>query len=131
MARPAALPDEPLPDQPCRIEGAHEGGFAAAVATRFEDAQGAGAILAPPGVEAVVYPVGDELILAGRETEPPPTAKWPFRQVATLAFDPSEIARFGDESFEECCAALRELLQRIEALLPALAAGGFAEGHAA
>jgi hypothetical protein len=118
--------------EPCGIDGAHEGGFAAAITARFEDAREAGAILAPPGVEAHIYPLGYEaLILAVRETQLPPTARWPLRQVATFAFDPGEVAGFGDESFEACCTALRELLRRAEALLPALAAVGAAEGHAA
>jgi hypothetical protein len=118
--------------EPCGFDNHHEGGFAAAVAARFADAWEAGAILAPPEVTAVLYPLGSRaLILALRENQLPPTVRWPLRQVATVSFDVDEIACFGDESFGECCNALRELLRRAEALVPALAAMCAVEDRAA
>jgi hypothetical protein len=101
----------------------HEGGPAAAVASRFADALAAGAVLAPPGVEPALYPIGrGSLVLGIREHHLPEGAGWPLRQVATLPFEVEEVACPADETFAECCAAIRELLRRAEALLPGLAA---------
>lgn len=101
----------------------HEGGPAAAVASRFADALAARAVLAPPGVEPALYPVGcGSLVLAIRERRPPEGMGWPPRQVATFSFEVGEVACPADETFAECCKAIRELLRRAEALLPALAA---------
>jgi hypothetical protein len=92
--------------EPCGFDSRHQGGFAAAVAARFAEAWEAGAILAPPEVRAVLYRLDSSaMILALRETELPPTVRWPLRQVATVSFDVDEVACFGDESFGECCSA--------------------------
>ncbi|HEX8959847.1 MAG TPA: hypothetical protein VF770_08495 [Solirubrobacterales bacterium] len=108
--------------------GEHEHGHAAAIASRFRDAEEAGAIYGPPEIEVVPYAVDHEtLILAIRERELPRGLPWPLRQVATLSFEASEIASFGDASFEACRAGLAELLERANALLPHLAAIGAAE----
>ena len=118
--------------EPYGFGGQYEGGFAAAVVARFDDAWESGAILAPPGVTAVLYSLDPTtLILALRETELPPTLRWPLRQVATFSFEVDEIACFGDESFTECCSALQELLRRADALLPDLAALCSTEDEAA
>lgn len=109
--------------EPCGFDNRHPGGFAVAVAARFADAWESGAILTPPGVTVSLYPLGfSALILALRENDLPRAVEWPLRQVSTVSFDVDEVACFGDESFEECCSTLRELLRRADRLLPALAA---------
>lgn len=118
--------------EPCGFDSRHPGGFAVAVAARFADAWDSGAILAPPGVTGSLYPLGSNaLILALREEELPLSVEWPLRQVAMVSFDVDEVACFGDESYGECCSALRELLRRADRLLPALAAIGSCEQRAA
>jgi hypothetical protein len=103
----------------------HPGGPAAALAARFADAVQAGAVLAPTGVKAVLYPVGrGSLVLAVRPRE---RASRPPRQVASFSFAVEEVACPADETFRECCEAIRELLRRAEALLPGLAAMAGAE----
>ena len=107
-------------------------GFAAAIAERFEDAVDSEAILGPPGVEAALYPVGPDLLIAAvREREPVDPAL-PLRQLASFCFEAREVACHGDERFEECCAGIETVLARAGALLPSLAALQAGElGHAA
>jgi hypothetical protein len=62
------------------------------------------------------------MIIAVRERHLPEGVKWPLRQLATFSFDVDEVACLGDERFSECCAAIRELVRRGNALLPELAA---------
>lgn len=105
------------------IDPRDEDGFGRAIASRFADAEEAGAIDGPEGVEVVLYPVASEcLIVTVRELKIPHEVPWPLRQVATLSFDPDEVACRGDETFAECCRAIRELLRRADALLPGLRA---------
>jgi hypothetical protein len=100
-----------------------EDGPAAAVSSRFADARAAGAIDGPEDTVVNVYPVRAEgLIVAVREAELPAAMRWPMRQVATFGFEVEEVARHGDASFEGCCDALAELLDRAGRLLPELQA---------
>lgn len=104
------------------IESHHEGGFCAAVASRFRDAVEGGAIDGLPGVEPIIYAVRpDSLILAVRDASLPLGSEWPLAQVASHAFEVDEVACFGDETYTECCAAIRELVRRANRLLPPLA----------
>jgi hypothetical protein len=100
-----------------------EQGLSGALVRRFADAGEAGALLGPPGVTAVLYPLAhDGLILALREQRFPVDVRWPLRQVSTFCFEAREVACPHDESFAECCKALRELLARADLLLPAFSA---------
>lgn len=110
-------------DERFGINSAHEEGFARAILDRFNDAGEAGAIHGPDDFEAMLYaPAIDSLLVAVRERTLPESLRWPLRQLASFSFETSEVAVFGDESFEECCAAIEELLDRANALLPSLAA---------
>jgi hypothetical protein len=105
------------------IDPCDEDGLGRAIANRFNDAEEAGAIDGPVGVRVVLYPVAEEcLIVTVRERKVPHEVPWPLRQVATFSFDPEEVACRGDETFAECCRAIRELLRRADALLPGLRA---------
>lgn len=110
-------------DDPLGLDRHDEGGLSGAVVRRFADAEEAGAILGPPGVTAVLYPLAhDGLILALREKRFPDGVRWPLRQVSTFCFEAREVACPHDETFAECCKALRELLARADLLLPPLSA---------
>ena len=110
------------------IDSEDERGFAAAVATRFADAKQAGAIGGPAELEVMVYATNPHgLIVALRERELPNDRRLPLRQLATYSFDADEVACYGDERFEECCAAINELLDRANALLPSFTAMRAAE----
>jgi hypothetical protein len=105
----------------------HERGFAHAVRERFDDACDAGAILCPANIRVGLHALSPiALMVVVREREMPDTVKWPLRQLATVAFDVDEVGGYGDDSFAECCATIRELLRRADALLPALAMLGAA-----
>jgi hypothetical protein len=105
------------------IDSDDERGFAAAVATRFADAKQAEAIRGPAELEVMVYAINPHgLIVALRERELPSERRLPLRQLATYSFDADEVACYGDERFEECCAAINELLDRANALLPSFLA---------
>lgn len=110
-------------DDPFGLDRHDEEGLSGALVRRFADAAEAGAILGPPEVTAVLYPLAhDGLILALRERRFPEDVRWPLRQASTFCFEAREVACLHDESFAECCKALRELLARADRLLPALAA---------
>lgn len=105
------------------IDSDDDRGFAAAVSTRFDDAKQAEAILGPEELEVMVYAINPHgLIVAVRERELPSDFRLPLRQLATFSFDATEVACYGDESFEECCAAINELLDRANDLLPSFMA---------
>jgi hypothetical protein len=104
------------------FDGSNELGFAAAIAERFEDAVDSDAILGPPGVEAALYPVGRDLLIAAVREREPVDSEVPLRQLASFCFEAREVARYGDERFEECCAGIEAVLARAGALLPSLAA---------
>jgi hypothetical protein len=94
--------------------------FGEAIVARFEEAERAKAILGPPGVQPVLYPIArDWLIAAVRERS---CEESPRRQIATRSFDAFEVACPGDERFEECCAGIEAVLERADALLPAFRA---------
>lgn len=94
--------------------------FGETIAARFDEAERAHAILGPPGVQAVLYPVArDWLIAAVRERS---SDESPARQLATRSFEAFEVACHGDERFEECCAGIEAVLERASALLPSFAA---------
>jgi hypothetical protein len=108
--------------EPVGIESGCEGGIATALERRFHDAREAGAISGPPGVEAIVYGLGASVIVAVREIELPREAPVALRQLATYAFEAKYVVDHSDESFEEACAAIEELLGRASALLPSFEA---------
>jgi hypothetical protein len=94
--------------------------FGEAIAARFDDAERADAILGPPAVRPVLYPVaGDWLIATVRERS---CEESPQHQLATRSFDAFEVACHGDERFEECCVGIEAVLDRATALLPSFAA---------
>jgi hypothetical protein len=112
------------------FESSDERGFAAAVASRFDDAHEAAAIRGPSNLEVIVYAHRDEtLIVAVRERELPSYLKEPLRQLASFSFDATDVARFGDDRFEECCAGITALLERANQLLPSFALLCEAEGR--
>lgn len=94
-----------------------EGGVAAALSSRLDDAREAGAIIGPPGLELIAYAVGDSVIVAVREEEPPWGLPVALRQLATYSFETKYVFNPEDESFEEACEAIEELLGRASALL--------------
>jgi len=104
------------------IDAYCEGGVALALSRRFGDAREAGAISGPPGIEMIVYGIEDSLIVALREEELPIELPVPMRQLATISFETKYVFNAADESFEEACAAIEELLARASALLPSFAA---------
>jgi hypothetical protein len=104
------------------IDGYCEGGVAMALTRRFGDAREAGAIIGPPGVEVIVYGIEDSLIVALREEELPIELPVAMRQLATISFETKHVLNSADQSFEEACAAIEELLARASALLPSFAA---------
>lgn len=95
-----------------------EGAAASALTRRFEDAREAGAISCPPGIEMIVYGIEDSLIVALREEELPIELPVAMRQLASISFETKYVFNAADESFEEACAAIEELLARASALLP-------------
>ena len=99
-----------------------EGGVALALTRRFGDAREAAAISCPSGVEVIVYGIEDSLIVALREEELPIGLPVAMRQLASISFETKHILNAADESFEEACAAIEELLARASALLPSFAA---------
>lgn len=103
------------------FDSSDELGFAAAIAGRFEDAVDSDAILGPPGIEAALYPVGPDLLIAAVREREPVNPELPLRQLASFCFEAREIACYGDERFEECCAGIEAVLARAGALLPSLA----------
>lgn len=104
------------------IDAYCEGGVALALTRRFGDARAAGAISCPTGIEAIVYGIEDSLIVALREEELPIELPVPMRQLATISFETKNILDAADQSFEEACAAIEEMLARASALLPSFAA---------
>jgi len=104
------------------IDGYCDGGVALALTRRFADAREAGAIRCPPGIEVIVYGIEDSLIVALREEELPIGLPVAMRQLATISFETKHILNAADESFEEVCAAIEELLARASVLLPSFAA---------
>jgi hypothetical protein len=109
--------------EPWGFDSSDERGFAAAIASRFHDALDAKAIIGPSELQPIVYAIAsDSLIVALREGELPNHLAFPLRQVATYSFETSAVACPGDQSFEECCCGLLELLDQANALLPSFAA---------
>lgn len=105
------------------FDSAYEGGFARGVASRFRDAEEAGAIVGPGELEVVLYALDSEsLIVAVRERELPRYLDAPMRQLATYSFDATDVVSYGDDSFKECCNGIAALLERANELLPSLAA---------
>jgi hypothetical protein len=105
------------------FDSAYEGGFARGIASRFRDAEEAGAIVGPGELEVVLYALDAEsLILAVRERELPHHLNTPMRQLATYSFDATDVVSYGDDSFEECCNGIAAILERANELLPSLAA---------
>lgn len=101
------------------FDSSDERGFAAAIASRFYDAHEAGAVRGPSELEAIVYPLAaDSLIVSVRERELPHHLREPLRQLASFSFEATDIARLGDEGFEECRAGIAALLERANQLLP-------------
>ena len=116
-------------DELLGIDEEHEGGLAVAIARRARQAEDAGAILGPPDLEVVVYPIdGDVLIVAVREREVS-AASVRLRQVASYSLDAGDVACPLDHSFDECCAAIARLLEEANGLLPSLAALRDGEGR--
>lgn len=109
-------------DELLGIDSSFEGGIARALESRFYDAHEAGVIVGPPGVEAIVYSLGDSLIVAVREVDPPRNLPVALRQLATYSFETKYVIDHRDGSFEEACAAIEELLARASALLPSFVA---------
>lgn len=99
-----------------------ESGFAAAIECRFCDAGEAEAIVAPPGLEVIVYALSDSLIVAVREVEVPVRLPVNLRQLATISFETKYVADSGNDSFEEACAVIEALFERASALLPSFRA---------
>lgn len=99
-----------------------EGGAAAALSHRFHDAHDARAITGPPGVEVIVYALDDSVIVAVREEELPSHLPVALRQLASYSFETKYVLNSEHESFEEACAAIEELLNRANELLPSFAA---------
>jgi hypothetical protein len=109
-------------EEPFGFDSSDERGFAAAIASRFDDAHEAGAIGGPSDLEVIVYALAAEsLIVAVRERELPSHLKKSLRQLATFSFDATDVACFGDDRFEECCAGIAALLERANQLLPSFA----------
>jgi hypothetical protein len=108
-------------------------GRSAAVASRFADAQAAGAIRGPADARVVLYPLGPRALMVAVRESPAPAdyVDWPCRQLATYAFDADEIAPPGDACFGTCLDGLGELLERANALLEDLDALRGAEAAAA
>jgi hypothetical protein len=104
------------------IESGFEGGVARALEYRFHDAREAGAILCPPGLEVIVYGLDDSVIVAVREEELAFHLPVALRQLATYSFEIKYVLDQDDESFEEACAAIEELLARANALRPSFEA---------
>lgn len=104
------------------VESGWEGGVARALEYRFHDAREAGAILCPPGLEVIVYGLDNSVIVAVREEEPVSHLPVALRQLATYSFEIKYVLNLGDESFEEACAAIEELLARANELLPSFEA---------
>lgn len=104
------------------IDAYREGGVAAALSHRFHDALDAGAIGGPSGVEVIVYALEDSVIVAVREEELPFNLPAPLRQLATYSFETKYVFDPENESFEEACAAIEELLAQANALLPSFEA---------
>jgi len=100
------------------IDSACAGGIAKALEYRFHDAREAGSITGPPGVEAIVYALEDSLIVAVRELDLPRDLPVALRQLATYSFEIKHVLDHRDGSFEEVCAAIEELLEKANALLP-------------
>ncbi len=96
--------------------------FGEAVLERFEDAERAQALLGPPGAQAVLYAIGGDLLIAVVRERDSGAGDSPRRQLATFGFHAAEVACFGDERFEECCAAIEAILRRASDLLPSFAA---------
>lgn len=109
-------------DELVGIEMDFEGGIAAAIESRFHDAREAGAILCPPGLEVIVYALDDSLIVAVREVDLPADLPVRLRQLATFSFETKYVIDCTDQSFEEGCAAIEELLVRATSLLPSFEA---------
>ena len=105
------------------FDRADERGFAAAIASRFRDAEEAGAIFGPGALEVVVYALNSEsLIVAVRERDLPRDLDVPMRQLATFSFDAIDLVSYGDDGFEECCNGIAAILERANELLPSFAA---------
>jgi hypothetical protein len=109
-------------DELVGIDLSCEGGIARALEYRFHDAREAGAIACPPGLEAIVYGLGDSVIVAVREVELPRNLPVALRQLATYSFETKYVLDHQDGSFEEACGAIEELLERASALLPSFEA---------
>ena len=104
------------------FDSSDERGFAAAIASRFYDAHEAAAIRGPSELEVIVYALeAESLIVAVRERELGRGLKEPLRQLASFSFDATDVACFGDDRFEECCAGITALLERANQLLPSFA----------
>ena len=114
------------------FDSSDERGLGPAIASRFHDAHEAAAIRGPSELEVIVYTVAaDSLIVAVRERGLPRHLEEPLRQLATFSFDATEVACYGDDRFEECCAGITVLLQRANRLLPSFTALRDAELRAA
>lgn len=105
-------------DELVGIDPSCEGGIVRALEYRFHDAREAGAIFGPPGLEVIVYGLDDSLIVAVREVDLQPNPPVTLRQLATYSFEAKHVVDHRDESFEEACAAIEELLAKANALLP-------------
>ena len=100
------------------INSRHRDSFAAAVAERFQNALEANAIEGPDGFSLALYTVHGDGLLAGAIVYL--DSPRPVDRDATFFFAPEEVACFGDERFDECCQALRQILRRANDLLPGL-----------
>jgi hypothetical protein len=107
-----------------------DGGLAAAIVSYFDDAHDCGAIGGIPDVQVVVYAVGfDSVLIAVRERDTDFSVAVPQRQVARWSIETSDLMEFGNDSFDEACAALEEILRLASGLLPTLRAMQLLEGQ--
>lgn len=102
----------------------HSGGFPGAIASYFSSAIDARAITGIADVEIVVYDCAHAaIIITVREEKPQHLVPWTaLRQVASMSIEAKDIAEDGNESFDEGCAALTEILRIASGLVPALRA---------
>jgi hypothetical protein len=95
-----------------------DGGLSASLAGRIYDARDCDAISAPTNVEVHAYALEDSLVICVREVRDQPGG--PLRQIATHSIETKQLASREDDSFDECCLAIEEVLRHASELLPLL-----------